>query len=72
MNNLISLTSSTVTPIDEISQLQISSRPVVKVVRKKQLRAIPVFSWTQSRFLLPLGMVSAQLWQEFVSQSRNT
>lgn len=45
-----------VTPIQEISQLQISSRPSRR--RKgnnlDSLRAIPwVFSWTQSRFLVP-------------------
>ncbi|MGD1904031.1 MAG: phosphoenolpyruvate carboxylase [Geitlerinemataceae cyanobacterium] len=46
-----------ITPVAEIGQLQISSRPAR---RKKgtrdidSLRAIPwVFSWTQSRFLLP-------------------
>ncbi len=46
-----------VTPIEEISQLQISSRPARRKSGKKDLsslRAIPwVFSWTQSRFLLP-------------------
>jgi phosphoenolpyruvate carboxylase len=46
-----------VTPIDEISQLQISSRPARRRTGKKELsglRAIPwVFSWTQTRFLLP-------------------
>jgi phosphoenolpyruvate carboxylase len=46
-----------VTPIQEISQLQISSRPTRRKGGKKDLsslRAIPwVFSWTQSRFLLP-------------------
>ncbi len=46
-----------VTPIEEISQLQISSRPARRSSGKKDLsslRAIPwVFSWTQSRFLLP-------------------
>lgn len=46
-----------VTPIDEISQLQISSRPARRRSGKKDitaLRAIPwVFSWTQTRFLLP-------------------
>ncbi|BAC88355.1 phosphoenolpyruvate carboxylase [Gloeobacter violaceus] len=44
-----------VTPIDEISQLQISSRPSRREGRRDlaSLRAIPwVFSWTQSRFLL--------------------
>ncbi len=46
-----------VTPIEEISQLQISSRPARRNGGKKDLsslRAIPwVFSWTQTRFLLP-------------------
>jgi phosphoenolpyruvate carboxylase len=45
-----------VTPIEEISQLQISSRPARRGGKKDlgSLRAIPwVFSWTQSRFLLP-------------------
>ncbi|MGJ3252998.1 MAG: phosphoenolpyruvate carboxylase [Elainellaceae cyanobacterium] len=46
-----------VTPIEEISQLQISSRPARRGGGKKDLsglRAIPwVFSWTQTRFLLP-------------------
>jgi len=45
-----------VTPIEEISQLQISSRPARRGGKKdlESLRAIPwVFSWTQSRFLLP-------------------
>ncbi len=46
-----------VTPIQEISQLQISSRPARRKSAKKDLstlRAIPwVFSWTQTRFLLP-------------------
>lgn len=45
------------TPISEISELQISSRPARRKSSKKDLstlRAIPwVFSWTQSRFLLP-------------------
>tara|TARA_B100001109_G_scaffold5231_1_gene4041 strand:+ start:1 stop:1392 length:1392 start_codon:yes stop_codon:yes gene_type:complete len=46
-----------VTPIEEISKLQISSRPARRKKGKKDLsslRAIPwVFGWTQSRFLLP-------------------
>jgi phosphoenolpyruvate carboxylase len=46
-----------VTPIPEISELQISSRPARRKSGKRDLstlRAIPwVFSWTQSRFLLP-------------------
>ncbi len=46
-----------VTPIEEISKLQISSRPARRKSGTKDLsslRAIPwVFGWTQSRFLLP-------------------
>ncbi|MEB3240607.1 MAG: phosphoenolpyruvate carboxylase, partial [Synechococcus sp.] len=46
-----------VTPIEEISKLQISSRPARRRVGARDLsslRAIPwVFGWTQSRFLLP-------------------
>ncbi|WP_269621910.1 phosphoenolpyruvate carboxylase [Prochlorococcus marinus] len=46
-----------VTPIEEISKLQISSRPARRKAGAKDLsslRAIPwVFGWTQSRFLLP-------------------
>jgi phosphoenolpyruvate carboxylase len=44
------------TPIAEISRLQIGSRPTRRqqTHRIEDLRAIPwVFSWTQSRFLLP-------------------
>ena len=46
-----------VTPIEEISKLQISSRPARRKGGARDLsslRAIPwVFGWTQSRFLLP-------------------
>jgi phosphoenolpyruvate carboxylase len=45
-----------VTPIEEISQLRISSRPARRGGKRDlgSLRAIPwVFGWTQSRFLLP-------------------
>jgi phosphoenolpyruvate carboxylase len=45
-----------ITPIQEISQLQISSRPTRRSGSKELsgLRAIPwVFSWTQCRILLP-------------------
>lgn len=44
------------TPISEIARLQIGSRPARRqqTRRIEDLRAIPwVFSWTQSRFLLP-------------------
>lgn len=61
-----------VTPIQEISQLQISSRPA----RRKggtqdlsSLRAIPwVFSWTQSRFLLPAWYGAGTALQEFLEK----
>ncbi|HIK16928.1 MAG TPA: phosphoenolpyruvate carboxylase [Leptolyngbyaceae cyanobacterium M33_DOE_097] len=60
-----------VTPIQEISQLQISSRPARRGGKKdlSSLRAIPwVFSWTQSRFLLPawygVGTALRTFWQE--------
>jgi phosphoenolpyruvate carboxylase len=61
-----------VTPIEEISQLQISSRPARRNTGKKELsnlRAIPwVFSWTQSRFLLPAWYGVGTALQEFLSQ----
>jgi phosphoenolpyruvate carboxylase len=61
-----------VTPIDEISQLQISSRPARRQSGKKELsglRAIPwVFSWTQSRFLLPAWYGVGAALQEFLNE----
>ncbi|NEQ88400.1 MAG: phosphoenolpyruvate carboxylase, partial [Moorea sp. SIO2I5] len=61
-----------VTPIQEISQLQISSRPARRKSGKKDLsslRAIPwVFSWTQSRFLLPSWYGVGTALQSFVEQ----
>ncbi len=61
-----------VTPIDEISQLQISSRPARRQGGKKDLsslRAIPwVFSWTQTRFLLPSWYGVGTALQEFVNE----
>lgn len=61
-----------VTPIDEISQLQISSRPARRRGGKKDLsslRAIPwVFSWTQNRFLLPAWYGVGTALQEFVNK----
>ncbi len=61
-----------VTPIEEISQLQISSRPARRKSGKKDLsslRAIPwVFSWTQSRFLLPAWYGVGTALQEFLLQ----
>ncbi|MDJ0715716.1 MAG: phosphoenolpyruvate carboxylase [Prochloraceae cyanobacterium] len=61
-----------VTPIQEISQLQISSRPARRKSGKKDissLRAIPwVFSWTQTRFLLPAWYGVGTALQEFLSE----
>ncbi len=58
-----------VTPIEEISQLQISSRPARRAGKKDlgSLRAIPwVFGWTQSRFLLPAWFGLGTSLQEFL------
>lgn len=66
-----------VTPVDVISQLQIGSRPSKRpgkgnVSKKKDmssLRAIPwVFSWTQSRFLLPAWYGVGSALQGFLNQ----
>jgi phosphoenolpyruvate carboxylase len=61
-----------VTPIEVISQLQISSRPARRPSGKKDissLRAIPwVFSWTQSRFLLPSWYGVGTALQEFLNE----
>ena len=63
-----------VTPIEEISKLQISSRPARRKGGAKDLsslRAIPwVFGWTQSRFLLPSWFgVGAALQEELDQDS---
>jgi phosphoenolpyruvate carboxylase len=61
-----------VTPIDEISQLQISSRPARRGGKKdlSSLRAIPwVFSWTQSRFLLPAWYGVGSALNQFLETS---
>jgi phosphoenolpyruvate carboxylase len=60
-----------VTPIEEISQLQISSRPARRGGKKtlSSLRAIPwVFSWTQARFLLPSWYGVGTALQEFLDE----
>jgi phosphoenolpyruvate carboxylase len=61
-----------VTPIQEISQLQISSRPARRRSGKKDLstlRAIPwVFSWTQTRFLVPAWYGVGTALHEFMEQ----
>lgn len=61
-----------VTPIEEISQLQISSRPARRGGKKglSNLRAIPwVFSWTQTRFLLPSWYGVGTALQDFLQQA---
>lgn len=62
-----------VTPIEEISQLQISSRPARRSGSKKDLsslRAIPwVFSWTQTRFLLPSWYGVGTAIQSFLEEA---
>ncbi|MEA5464465.1 phosphoenolpyruvate carboxylase [Leptothoe sp. PORK10 BA2] len=60
-----------VTPIQEISQLQISSRPSRRGGKKDlpSLRAIPwVFSWTQARFLLPSWYGVGTALKEFIAE----
>ena len=66
-----------VTPIDVISKLQIGSRPSKRPGKKgsnqkkdiSSLRAIPwVFSWTQSRFLLPAWYGIGSALQDFLAQ----
>ncbi|MEM6611757.1 MAG: phosphoenolpyruvate carboxylase [Cyanobacteria bacterium P01_C01_bin.72] len=66
-----------VTPVDVISQLQIGSRPSKRPGKKgsnkkkdmSSLRAIPwVFSWTQSRFLLPAWYGVGSALQGFLEQ----
>jgi phosphoenolpyruvate carboxylase len=61
-----------VTPIEEISKLQISSRPARRKGKKDlaSLRAIPwVFSWTQSRFLLPAWYGVGAALTEFITEN---
>ena len=61
------------TPIQEISQLQISSRPTRRGGNKKTLdglRAIPwVFSWTQSRYLLPAWFGVGTALKDFLAEN---
>jgi phosphoenolpyruvate carboxylase len=62
----------TVTPIPEISLLQISSRPARRKSGQQDLstlRAIPwVFSWTQTRFLLPAWYGLGTALQNFLDE----
>jgi phosphoenolpyruvate carboxylase len=60
-----------ITPIEEISQLQISSRPARRGGKRDlaNLRAIPwVFSWTQTRFLLPSWYGVGTAIQDFLAE----
>lgn len=61
-----------VTPISEIGKLQITSRPTRRKGDKTTLdglRAIPwVFSWTQSRFLLPAWYGVGTALQEYLDE----
>lgn len=61
-----------VTPIPEISLLQISSRPARRKTGQQDLstlRAIPwVFSWTQTRFLLPAWYGLGTALQNFLDE----
>lgn len=61
-----------VTPIPEISLLQISSRPARRKSGQQDLstlRAIPwVFSWTQTRFLLPAWYGLGTALQNFLDE----
>ena len=61
-----------VTPVQEISQLQISSRPARRKGKRNLdgLRAIPwVFSWTQTRFLLPSWYGVGTALREFIDEN---
>ncbi|WP_448570586.1 phosphoenolpyruvate carboxylase [Trichothermofontia sp.] len=61
-----------VTPIEEISKLQISSRPSRRSGKRDManLRAIPwVFSWTQTRFLLPSWYGVGTALREFLNEA---
>ncbi|MGB3294462.1 MAG: phosphoenolpyruvate carboxylase [Phormidesmis sp.] len=62
-----------VTPLQEISQLQISSRPARRKGKRNLdgLRAIPwVFSWTQTRFLLPSWYGVGTALGEFIDENK--
>ncbi|MEL7329403.1 MAG: phosphoenolpyruvate carboxylase, partial [Cyanobacteria bacterium J06559_1] len=62
-----------VTPVQEISQLQISSRPARRKGKRNLdgLRAIPwVFSWTQTRFLLPSWYGVGTALKEFIEENK--
>ncbi|NJK30612.1 MAG: phosphoenolpyruvate carboxylase, partial [Acaryochloris sp. SU_5_25] len=62
-----------ITPINEISQLQHAARPARRRADNRRtldgLRAIPwVFSWTQSRFLLPAWYGVGTALQDFLDE----
>lgn len=63
------------TPLEEISELNIGSRPSKRKNSDsfEDLRAIPwVFSWTQSRYLLPAWYAAGTAFQQFYAgQEKN-
>lgn len=61
------------TPISEIGQLRLGSRPASRKKNARSindLRAIPwVFAWTQSRFLLPAWYGVGTAWQKMLAET---
>ena len=58
------------TPIDEISGMQIGSRPARRTASRHvgQLRAIPwIFSWNQNRLLLPSWYGAGSAFEDYVA-----
>lgn len=61
-----------VTPINELSSLNIGSRPAYRRAEGtiKNLRAIPwIFAWTQNRFLLPVWMGSGESIKRMIAKT---
>src|SRR5690606_41488313 len=60
------------TPLQEVGELNIGSRPSKRKNsdRFEDLRAIPwVFSWTQSRYLLPAWYAAATAFQAYAQEA---
>eukprot|EP00475_Leptophrys_vorax_P033793 TRINITY_DN53722_c0_g1_i1.p1 TRINITY_DN53722_c0_g1~~TRINITY_DN53722_c0_g1_i1.p1 ORF type:complete len:625 (-),score=184.24 TRINITY_DN53722_c0_g1_i1:91-1965(-) len=68
----------TVTPIDELGELKIGSRPARRKAPNQvrsidSLRAIPwIFSWTQTRFNLPVWLGIAQAFDEQIKKGNES
>jgi phosphoenolpyruvate carboxylase len=64
---------SQTTPINEIAQLKMGSRPTRRTRGSsaiEDLRAIPwVFAWTQSRYLLPAWYGSGSAFEKYLSEN---